>query len=332
MLAAGRVCGGALGLPLPAACAHGFSMNTSYFAFGETLWDCFPNARHAGGAPLNVAAYLAQLGAAAGLISAVGSDALGDELLQIAQDKHIDTRFVGRAPDGLATGTVQVTLNAQGNASYEIVQPVAWDDIAVSDEAAHAVAQSRALVFGSLAARSPHNLARLERLLETPGPTRFFDVNLRPPFDGPARVLALARRADVLKFNDDELGFLAAWVQTGSVSAPTPRTWDDIAQSCATLARATNTRCLCITRGAEGAALWDSGTLLRAPAPPTVVRDTVGAGDAFMACLVYGLTRGVNPQKVLERACRLGAYVASQDGATPPLPPDLAAEFQSTVS
>ena len=102
-------------------------MNTEFYAFGEMLWDCLPSGKHAGGAPFNVCAHLAQLGMAADLISTVGRDALGDEILQVARDKNINTRFVTRARIGLPTGTVLVTLDEKNNATYELVRPVAWD-------------------------------------------------------------------------------------------------------------------------------------------------------------------------------------------------------------
>jgi fructokinase len=104
-------------------------MNTEFFTFGEILWDCLPSGRHAGGAPFNVAAHLVQLGGSASLISAIGQDQLGDEIMKVAEDKGVNTQFVTRARIGLATGTVLVTVDANGNATYELVQPVAWDEI-----------------------------------------------------------------------------------------------------------------------------------------------------------------------------------------------------------
>jgi len=298
-------------------------MSADFYAFGEILWDCLSSGKHAGGAPFNVTAHLAQIGVYSALISCVGRDPLGDEILAVAKDKRVDIEFVARARIGLATGTVLVTLDEFHNATYELVQPAAWDEIRVPDEALAAVTQARAFIYGSLAGRSPYNLEQLSRLLEVQGPLKFFDVNLRPPFADPTLVLTLAKRADVLKLNDGELGRLAHWIQTGEEAPDTPRDDAAIARHSETLAQTTGVRRICVTRAEEGAALWDNGNLTTAPAPHVEVRDTVGAGDAFMAGLMVGLTKGMETRKVLENACRLGAYVASHHGATPLLPPKL---------
>lgn len=303
-------------------------MHTDFHAFGEILWDCLPSGRHAGGAPFNVTAHLAQIGVSASLISCIGRDSLGDEILQVAKDKGVNTEFITRARVGLGTGTVLVTVDANGNAAYELVQPAAWDEIRVPAEALAAVAKSRALIYGSLAGRSPYNLDQLARLLEVEGPLKFFDVNLRPPFADPPLVMELAKRADVLKLNDGEAGQLAHWLRTGDLVPDTPRSLDAIAAACATIAEATNASRICATMAEEGAALWDRGNLITAPAPKIVVKDTVGAGDAFMAGLMVGLTRGDETKKVLENACRLGAFVASHHGATPLFPEEIIQRFK----
>jgi fructokinase len=302
-------------------------MATEFYAFGEILWDCLPSGRHAGGAPFNVTAHLAQLGVSASLISCIGRDTLGDEILKVAQDKGVNTQFVTRARVGLLTGTVLVTVDANGNATYELVQPAAWDEIRAPAEALEAASKARALIYGSLAGRSPYNLDQLGQLLEVKGPLKFFDVNLRPPFADPPRVMELARRADVLKLNDSEVGQLAYWLRTGELNPDRPRTLDDITAACATIAEATNATRICVTMAAEGAAMWDDGNVVTAPAPKVVVKDTVGAGDAFMAGLMVGLTRAGETRKVLENACRLGAFVASHHGATPLFPPDIVQLF-----
>jgi fructokinase len=122
---------------------------------------------------------------------------------------------------------------------------------------------------------------------------------------------------------------MAHWIQTGEEAPDTPRDDAAIARDCEILADATSVRRICVTRAEEGAALWDNGKLTTATAPHVEVRDTVGAGDAFMAGLMVGLTRGTNTYKVLEDACRLGAYVASHYGATPLLPPELVAPLRT---
>jgi fructokinase len=307
-------------------------MNTEFYAFGEILWDCLPSGRHAGGAPFNVAAHLAQLGVSVSLLSAVGQDPLGDEILDVARNKGVNVEFVGRARIGLPTGTVIATVDAMGNATYEIVQPVAWDEILLSPEVLESVAKAGAVIFGSLATRSSYNLGQLELLLALKGPLKFFDVNLRPPFADPKRVVELAARADVLKLNHDEVGQIASWLRTGKATPNAPADTAALAEACATLSKTTNAPRICVTMAAAGAALWDRGDLVLAPAPKVVVKDTVGAGDAFMAGLMVGLTRGVDTQTVVQAACRLGAIVASHDGATPLLPQEFIREFRSNLT
>ena len=303
-------------------------MNTEFYAFGEILWDCLPSGRHAGGAPFNVACHLVQLGVSASLLSAVGQDALGDEILEVARDKWVNVEFVSRARVGLPTGTVIATVDAMGNATYKLDQPVAWDEITLSAEALKAVSKASAFIFGSLATRSPYNLEQLDRLLSLKGPLKFFDVNLRPPFADPKRIVELAARADLIKLNHDEVGQIASWLRTGEATPNPPGNAEAVAEACAVLTEATKTPRICVTMAAAGAALWDRGNLVSAPAPKVVVKDTVGAGDAFMADLMVGLTRGADTQTVLETACRLGAIVASHDGATPLLPQELIQEFR----
>jgi fructokinase len=254
---------------------------------------------------------------------------LGDEILEVAGHKNVGVQFVSRVRIGLPTGTVLVTVDVNGNATYELVQPAAWDEIRVPEKALKAVAKARAFTFGSLAGRSPYNLEQLDRLLAVEGPLKFFDVNLRPPFADLPLVVQLARRADVLKLNNGEVGQLASWLRTGEMKHDMPRDAAAITDACAVIANATNATRICVTLAEEGAALWERGQLVTAPAPKVVVKDTVGAGDAFMAGLMVGLTRGTDTRKVLENACRLGAFVASHNGATPLLPPEIVAEFTS---
>ena len=279
----------------------------SVLCFGEILWDFLPDAAYPGGAPFNVAYHLHHLGRRALVISAVGRDVLGDELIR-------RLHAWGLALDGLTrhldrpTGYVRAALGPQGDARYEISADGAWDRIGLTDEALRATATTPAVVFGSLAQRSPTNQRELDRLLTlAPGDAwRVFDVNLRPPHDDLDRVRALARRATVLKLNAEEAARLAgppggeeAWART--------------------LAAQTGCALICITAGARGAGLLHAGRWHWEPGRPVRVVDTVGAGDAFLAALVSALlVERMSGGEVLARACRLGEWVASRRGATPP--------------
>src|SRR6516162_4031721 len=187
-------------------------MRSEFLTFGEFLWDCLPAGRHGGGAPFNVASQLAQLGRRVSLISAVGRDQSGDDLLQLAKSRGVNVSLVSRVAH-LPTGTVSVTLDQQGNPSYEIFAPVAWDEITVTAEVLSQVKQGRALAFSSLGLRFPHNREQLGKLLAIPGPLKLFDANLRPPFAEPELVVSFARQSDILKFNEEELRAVTAWIE-----------------------------------------------------------------------------------------------------------------------
>jgi len=289
----------------------------SIVCFGEILWDCLPRGLFLGGAPLNVACHLTQLGRQAAVVSAVGADFLGDEALHRARDHGVDTAHLARLPD-YPTGVARVQLDAEGRAVYDFAASAAWDFIRAGEAERARAGEATALVYGSLATRHAVSHAALGVLLKVPGPLKVMDVNLRPPHDDRARVLALARRADIVKLNEEELAALTG----GTFSA-----MDDPRSLLKKLRDETGVTRWCVTLGSRGVVWWEGGDLVRAAAPPVTVRDTVGAGDAFLAALVDGLTRfgsvggsipdPVQIQPLLARACRLGALVASRDGACP---------------
>ncbi len=279
--------------------------------FGEILWDRLPTGRLPGGAPLNVAYHLSRLGAEPRMISAVGTDALGDEMLSYLGSRGLNTEFIERNRR-LPTGIVTVSVSAGGQPSYTIEEGVAWDDIAGTGAWRAAIPGSAAIVFGSLAARTAANRGALDELLATPGLLRVMDVNLRAPFDEPGLVLSLARRADWIKLNEHELKVLSGRA-AGAGDWP-----GSLLPSIEALAAATDCRRICVTGGERGAVLWNDGKLVSAAAPEITVRDTIGAGDAFTAALVHGLlTAPGDDAAILERACALGALVASLPGGQP---------------
>ncbi len=275
--------------------------------FGEILWDLLPGGRFLGGAPFNVAYHLVRNGCAAQLVSSVGLDDAGDEALARAVTAGVATSALGRH-FRLPTGTAAVRLDEAGQARFEIHQPVAWDDIAV--DAVLNQPPPAAVVFGTVALRSPVNRGALGRLLDAfPKAWVVCDLNLRPPFDDLALLAPFIRRAHLLKLNADEARRLCRRPQIDT-------DWRGMA---AELSASYPDAAICLTLGGEGAGLRAGSLWCQVEAPSIIVRDTIGAGDAFTAALVAGRLRypELAWSRLLRAACALGGFVASRDGAQP---------------
>lgn len=282
-------------------------------AIGEVLWDLLPSGAILGGAPANFAFHARALGAEVSLISRVGSDDLGREIRRRYEAAGLagDTLQVDpTAP----TGTVSVELSADGQPNYTIHEHVAWDALAADDAALTAVAKADAICFGSLAQRSSVSRESIGALLAATAPAalRIFDINLRQSFYSRAVLEESLRLANVLKLNDAELPVLAEMFDLKG---------DDRAQL-ATLAERWELRAVALTRGSRGALLFSAEGFSEHPgkAAPSV-RDTIGAGDAFTAMLALGLLAQWPLDVINDRANTVAAYVCSQSGATPELPP-----------
>jgi fructokinase len=272
---------------------------------GEVLWDALPAGLFLGGAPFNVACHLRALGVPVGLVSRVGADRLGREAIRRVGRYGIGTELIQIDPE-LPTGFVCVTLDAQGNAGYDIVAPTAWDAIEPTDAVLRRAAAARAIVFGSLAQRAVTTRDTIERLWET-GARKVFDVNLRAPYHSPEIVERSLRRSNVVKLNHDELRQLASWF--GLPDAPRA--------AAAALAARFGCEIVCVTRGGGGAALWRDDRWTEHPGFRIEVADTVGAGDAFLAALLAALLDGKDDLAALRQANLIGAYVATRLGAVP---------------
>lgn len=275
--------------------------------FGEILWDSLPRGLFPGGAPMNVAYHLQQLGAQPLPVTAVGRDQLGDELLRRLTAWNVDVSGVNIHPTK-PTGIARVTF-ANGSHKFEIVEDVAWDAIEVSAPVLERAPQSAAVVFGSLAQRSEKNRQQLATLPDScSAALKVFDVNLRPPYDVVDRVWALAKRTDLIKLNDHEL----AQLLDKTIAA------ESLEASVRLLANRASVSKVCLTAGDSGAGVLLDGDWFWEPAKPAPVRDTVGAGDSFLAALLAGLLQAKeSPAEILRRACRLAEFVVAQDGATP---------------
>ncbi|MFV0540917.1 MAG: carbohydrate kinase family protein [Aestuariibaculum sp.] len=276
--------------------------------FGEVLWDVFPTHRKIGGAPLNVANRLKALDNEVTMVTAIGKDKKGREIKRYLQDCGIDVNCV-QAHNEYKTGKVKVMLNGKGMASYDIKYPRAWDKITLTEVNKAAVKESDAFVFGSLVARDDISKDTLYQLVEL-AKYKIFDLNLRIPYYTKDRLLYLMGKADFIKFNDEEL------YKVGKMMGSK---YKALEQNLQFVAKQTNTRHVCVTKGEHGAVLLYNGNLYYNSGYLIHVVDTVGAGDSFLGVLISELLKGVAPQKAIDFACAVGALVAQNEGANPKL-------------
>ena len=269
---------------------------TDVMAFGEILWDVIDGVPHIGGAPFNFAAHVAKCGLTSSIISSVGEDDLGRRAKEQVAALGVDGAFVSVHPS-LPTGTVNVTLD-NGIPSYEIVKPVAWDEIRVD---VTTLPPPRALYFGSLAQRSPVSSKTLARLLEAFSSSLvFFDVNLRQKFWSKELIADCLGRTDILKVNDEERDTLGFSVERLFATYPRLKTVVE-------------------TLGADGCAVWSrDGEAFASPAlPDGPVVDTVGAGDSFSAAFLAAVLNGKGLRAAAEEGNRRAGQVAARSGAIP---------------
>lgn len=274
--------------------------------FGEVLWDRLPSGAKPGGAPMNVALHLNAIGKDAVIASRIGADQPGEELKVFLKQSGLSCELI-QLDDELPTSEVLVHLDEKNNASYEICEPVAWDNIERTTLLEEAANQAGLLIFGSLASRNETTRNTLMSLLQ-PGILKLIDVNLRNPYDRKELVEPLLQKADIIKLNDDELKVFANWFDQLHLNEEELLTW---------LAQRYGTQLICVTKGADGATLWAEGDCYQHPGYRVETVDTVGAGDAFLAGLVSALLDGEDYPTALAFACATGAFVASKSGATP---------------
>lgn len=285
---------------------------------GEVLWDLFPTGRLLGGAPANFAWHAATLGAQGIVASRVGADELGDEIIERLDKQSLSTEYI-QIDEAHPTGSVVVQLDAQGRPEFTITENVAWDYMAWTPQWQTLAAKADAVCFGSLAQRGPETEHTIQCFLHAmrPEALKVFDVNLRPPFYSPAPLAESLRTADVVKLNSEELDVLRDLLELDG------ETTVDV---CRKLISIYQVRMVCVTRGADGSLLVTSDAVSEHRGVKVQVADTVGAGDAFTAALVYHYLAGSSLDRMSEAANLLGAWVASQPGATPEPDPEVIRE------
>lgn len=297
-------------------------MSFKIVGIGEVLWDLLPGGKQLGGAPANFAYHAHGLGAAASVVSRVGKDALGQELLGRLSQLGLGTDTVEEDP-ALPTGTVTVELGADGQPHYTIHENVAWDYIAGEAAAQKAAAVADAVCFGSLAQRSEVSRRSIRALVgAAPAKSlRIFDMNLRQSYYSRELIEESLALANVLKANDTELATVAEMFDLAHGERLGERAW------MVELAGHFDLRTVVCTRGEKGSLIYSHGHWSESPGQRVKVVDTVGAGDSFTAALALGLLAGWQLEEIQRRAADVAAYVCTQAGATPELPADFRAPF-----
>ncbi len=295
------------------------SLRPRLVGLGEVLWDLLPGGRQLGGAPANFACHAAALGADARIVSRVGRDDDGRDLVSRLVELGLSTDGIEIDPTA-PTGTVGVEMNAGGHPVYTIHENVAWDFLQGEEAGRWAVASADAVCVGTLAQRHGVSRGTIRGLLEStkPGALRIFDVNLRQHFHSKGVIEETLHLANVLKVNETELPQLAGMFEIPG---------DDRAVI-QELARRFGLRAVAFTRGDRGSLLHAEGCWSDLPGAKVRVVDTVGAGDTFTAAMTLGLLAGWDLDAVHHAATAVASHVCSLPGATPPLPAELRARFE----
>lgn len=272
---------------------------------GELLWDMLPSGKAIGGAPANFAYHAGRLGEEGWVVSAVGDDALGHEILDVLDEKRLHSLV---AMVDKPTGTVQVSLDDAGVPTYTIVEDVAWDHIPFTPKMQDLVSRADAVCFGSLVQRNGSRASVLKFLEAVPASAlKVFDINLRQHFYTPEILRKSLEIADVLKINDEEIVILSEMFGLGS----------DPREACRKLIRQYSLRFVLLTKGAQGSEVISPDEVIPQGVGKVDVVDTVGAGDAFTAAFTVAYLRGDSLADAQKLAGEVTAYVCSHKGAMP---------------
>lgn len=281
------------------------SDKSKVICIGEVLWDSLPSGLYLGGAPLNVCYHLNQLNVPATIASKVGQDRLGKEAVHRIENMGISTELI-QYDDQNETGFVGVEFTESGDPDYSILEPVAWDYIEFTEQLEQAMQNTSAIVFGSLGQRNTISRKTIQKLWHSDA-QMIFDMNLRKPFINKDVIDKSLEIADIVKLNEDELNYLIEWY---SLSGGPRSAVEELTEEF-------DCSALCITKGANGSMLLKDGNWFEHKGFPVKARDVVGAGDAFLASLLYGVMKGENGDEILAYANATGSLIAQKDGATP---------------
>ncbi|MGI9538028.1 MAG: carbohydrate kinase family protein [Desulfocapsaceae bacterium] len=281
---------------------------------GEVLWDVMGDDETLGGAPVNFAYQAGQLGAEALAISSIGDDQRGERAVSTLAERGVATAHLTTI-EGVETGYVQASVDAEGVASYVFPDDVAWDRIRIDPLTMVLASHLDAISFGSLAQRTVHSRSIIHRFLESlhPGALKVFDLNIRQSYYSVEIIRASLEQADVLKLNEEEIILLARLEDLkGSIDEQLRLLVERYRLSLAVL-----------TRGGSGSLLVSNADISDHPGYQAEVVDTIGAGDSFTAVTTIGILKGYSLDSINEHANRVAAHVCSSRGAMVPLPEKL---------
>lgn len=288
---------------------------------GEALWDVLPEGKKIGGAPANFAYHAAQFGLRSCVVSAVGNDDLGREILDTLTEKGLN--YLIEMVD-YPTGTVQVELDGAGIPQYDIKEDTAWDNIPYTPELRELAGKARAVCFGSLAQRSETSRNTINRFLddmpEEEGRLVVFDVNLRQNFYTKEILSRSMRRCDVLKINDEEI------TEVSRLFGIPGSDFEEISRR---LLERFNLKMLILTCGVKGSYVFTPDGASFQPTPKVKVADTVGAGDSFTASFISAILKGKSVAEAHALAVETSAFVCTQKGAMPVLPERIIGRLRS---
>lgn len=285
---------------------------------GEVVWDCFPEGRRLGGAPVNFCFFAKELGAESYPVTAIGSEKLGDETFAELEKAGLELSYVAR--NTLPTGKVLVTLDAAGVPQYDIVEHVAWDAIESSGKVLKLACEADAVCWGSLALRSEKSREAIMKIIDTVPNTswKIFDINIRQHFYSKDLIVESLQKANILKLNEDELPLLI------SLFSLSP----DYGEAIVALIARFSLKYVIFTQGASCSGIYDAGGIISSIDTPKVeVVDTVGAGDSFTAAFVVNILGGESVAEAHCRAVAVSAYTCTQRGAINPLPDNVKATY-----
>lgn len=289
-------------------------MNKIVVGMGEALWDVLPEGKKIGGAPANFAYHVSQFGLPSCVVSAIGDDALGKEIIENFTSKGLD-QLIAEVP--YPTGTVQVEIDQTGIPLYDIKENVAWDNIPYTEHLDALAKRTKAVCFGSLAQRNVVSRETINHFLDTmpkdDDSLIVFDVNLRQGFYNKEILCKSMQNCNILKINDEELITVSRMFGYPGI---------DLQDKCWILLGKYNLKMLILTCGINGSYVFTPGNVSFQPTPKVEVADTVGAGDSFTAAFIASILKGKSVTEAHTIAVKTSAFVCTQKGAMPILPPE----------